>query len=74
MAELGRCQARARGRRFQRGYLSAFPESFFDRVEAGLAVWAASYMLHKIMAGLLDAYLLPATARRSPWRRGWANG
>jgi DUF1680 family protein len=41
-----------------RGYLSAFPEEFIDRVEAGKRVWAPYYTLHKIMAGLLDMYLL----------------
>ena len=38
------------------GYLSAFPESFIDRVESGRPVWAPYYTLHKIMAGLLDAH------------------
>ena len=38
------------------GYLSAFPESFFDRLESGEKVWAPWYTIHKIMAGLLDVY------------------
>jgi hypothetical protein len=38
------------------GYLSAFPEEFFDRVEARTGVWAPYYTLHKIMAGLLDVH------------------
>jgi DUF1680 family protein len=38
------------------GFLSAYPESFFDRVETGKGVWAPWYTLHKIMAGLLDVY------------------
>ena len=38
------------------GYLSAFPESFFDRVEARTGVWAPYYTLHKILAGLLDVH------------------
>ena len=37
------------------GYLSAFPESFIDRVENRKPVWAPWYTLHKIMAGLLEA-------------------
>jgi hypothetical protein len=41
---------------YNAGYLSAFPESFIDRVEQGKKVWAPWYTLHKIMAGLLDAY------------------
>ncbi|MGZ5480051.1 MAG: beta-L-arabinofuranosidase domain-containing protein, partial [Candidatus Aminicenantales bacterium] len=36
------------------GYLSAFPESFFDRVESMRTVWAPYYTIHKIMAGLVD--------------------
>src|SRR5487761_1530341 len=28
------------------GYLSAFPESFFDRLEAGESVWSPYYMIH----------------------------
>jgi DUF1680 family protein len=39
------------------GYLSAFPESFIDRVESGTRVWAPYYTLHKILAGLLDMYI-----------------
>ena len=48
----------AEGRKFHPGYLSAFPEEFFDRVEARQRVWAPYYTIHKIMAGLLDAYTL----------------
>jgi DUF1680 family protein len=39
------------------GYLSAFPEEFFDRVEATERVWAPYYTMHKILAGLLDMYV-----------------
>ncbi|NWF89576.1 MAG: glycoside hydrolase family 127 protein [Ignavibacteriaceae bacterium] len=39
------------------GYLSAFPEKFFDRVESGIRVWAPYYTIHKIFAGLIDVYL-----------------
>ncbi|MBL9148597.1 MAG: glycoside hydrolase family 127 protein [Phycisphaerae bacterium] len=35
------------------GWISAFPEEFLDRVEAGRPVWAPYYTLHKILAGLL---------------------
>lgn len=51
-AELAKCQ-KAQG---ESGYLSAYPESFIDRVEARQQVWAPYYTLHKIMAGLLDSY------------------
>jgi len=40
------------------GYLSAFPSEHFDRVEALKGVWAPYYVIHKIMAGLLDAHAL----------------
>ena len=40
-----------------RGYLSAFPESFLDRVEKRVQVWAPYYTLHKILAGLEDMYV-----------------
>jgi len=40
------------------GYLSAFPLQFFDRLQNGKKVWAPFYTIHKIMAGLLDMYLL----------------
>jgi hypothetical protein len=38
------------------GYLSAFPEMFFDRVESVRSVWAPYYTIHKIMAGLIDMF------------------
>ncbi|MDP4184325.1 MAG: glycoside hydrolase family 127 protein [Bacteroidota bacterium] len=40
------------------GYLSAFPEEYIDRVENHKPVWAPWYTLHKILAGLIDAYQL----------------
>jgi hypothetical protein len=49
---LAACQAR-----IGTGYLSAYPEEFFDRVEKQQRVWAPYYTLHKIYAGLLDAYV-----------------
>ncbi|XVQ88495.1 beta-L-arabinofuranosidase domain-containing protein [Microbispora siamensis] len=63
VAELAKCQARATTAGFNAGYLSAFPESFIDRVEARQQVWAPYYTLHKIMAGLLDAHLLTGNAQ-----------
>ncbi len=38
------------------GYVSAFPETFIDRVIAREKVWAPWYTLHKIGQGLLDAH------------------
>ncbi|MDJ0363657.1 glycoside hydrolase family 127 protein [Hymenobacter sp. H14-R3] len=40
----------------QGGYLSAFPQSLIDRNIAGTKVWAPWYTLHKLFAGLTDAY------------------
>jgi DUF1680 family protein/alpha-L-arabinofuranosidase len=53
VAELAKCQKALGGK-----YLSAFPESFFDRVETTGKVWAPYYTIHKVMAGLLDMYQL----------------
>ncbi len=52
VAGLAECQAK-----LGNGYLSAYPEDFFDRVEALKPVWAPYYTLHKIYAGLLDMYV-----------------
>ena len=46
------------------GFLSAYPETPFVRLEelatygASQGIWAPYYTLHKIMAGLIDAYVL----------------
>jgi len=58
VAELATCQAASPAAGFGEGYLSAFPESFFDRLEAGTGVWAPYYTIHKIMAGLVEQYRL----------------
>jgi len=55
-ASLGEVQRALAARGANPGYLSAFPESFFDRVEARTGVWAPYYTLHKIHAGLVDVY------------------
>ena len=49
---LAACQAK-----LGTGYLSAYPEEFFDRVESLRRVWAPYYTLHKLYAGLLDMYV-----------------
>ncbi len=43
---------------FAPGYLSAFPEYFFDWLEAGKHVWSPYYMIHKYLAGMIDQYEL----------------
>ncbi|KAJ0557799.1 putative six-hairpin glycosidase superfamily, beta-L-arabinofuranosidase, GH127 [Helianthus annuus] len=45
------------------GYLSAFPSEFFDRFEAIKRVWAPYYTIHKIMAGLVDQYVLAGNSQ-----------
>ena len=55
VASLAECQAA-----WGDGYLAAFPKSFLDRLEALEPVWAPLYVLHKILAGLLDQHQLAA--------------
>jgi uncharacterized protein len=62
VSELAKIQT-AEAARFHPGYLSAFPEEFFDRVDTRQRVWAPYYTIHKIMAGLLDAYQLTGNAQ-----------
>ena len=57
VAEFAKIQT-AESTKFHPGYLSAFPEELIDRVETRQRVWAPYYTLHKIMAGLIDAYQL----------------
>jgi DUF1680 family protein len=53
VAGLAQCQARNVG-----GYLSAYPPDLFEHLVQGKPVWAPFYTYHKIMAGLLDMYVL----------------
>ncbi|MGD0651457.1 MAG: beta-L-arabinofuranosidase domain-containing protein [Verrucomicrobiia bacterium] len=57
VAELAKCQEALPQQGYNKGFLSAYPESFFDRVDAAQKVWAPYYTLHKIMAGLLDVHV-----------------
>jgi uncharacterized protein len=63
VSALATCQANAAAAGFHAGYLSAFPESVFDRLEAGTPVWAPWYVLHKVLAGLLDQHQLAGNAQ-----------
>ncbi|WP_306211244.1 glycoside hydrolase family 127 protein [Actinoplanes sp. RD1] len=56
VAGLAACQAAD-------GYLSAFPSSVFDDLEAGKNPWAPYYTIHKILAGLLDQHRLLGNAQ-----------
>jgi uncharacterized protein len=76
IAELAKCQAQLG----DKGYLSAFPESDFDNLEAGRPAAVLWYAVHKIMAGLLDCYehlhseqalqILEKMAAWTDWRTG----
>jgi DUF1680 family protein len=58
VAQLAALQERATAAGFHRGYLSAFPEGYFDWLEQGKSVWSPYYMIHKYLAGLIDQYQL----------------
>jgi len=60
VSQLAALQRRATAAGFHPGYLSAFPEYFFDWLESGRHVWSPYYMIHKYLAGLIDAYQLAA--------------
>ncbi len=53
--ELAKCQDAMPSQGYNSGFLSAYPETFFERVERRESVWAPYYTLHKILAGLFDA-------------------
>lgn len=63
VAALAECQAASPAAGFGAGYLSAFPESFFDRLDAGTGVWAPYYTMHKIMAGLVEQHRLTGSGQ-----------
>lgn len=58
VAELAKCQANNDAAGFTTGYLSGFPESEFDALEAGTLTNGnvPYYVVHKLMAGLLDVW------------------
>ncbi len=56
VAELAKCQANNSAAGFNTGYLSGFPESDFDAMEAGSPKSVSYYSLHKTLAGLLDVW------------------
>jgi uncharacterized protein len=58
VSQLAALQARATAAGFHPGYLSAFPEVYFDWLEAGKSVWSPYYMIHKYLAGMIDQYQL----------------
>jgi DUF1680 family protein len=58
VSQLAAFQAKDASRGFHAGYLSAFPEGYFDILEQGKSVWAPYYMIHKYLAGMIDQYQL----------------
>jgi DUF1680 family protein len=73
VAGLAECQTK-----LGNGYVSAFPESEFTRLEMGQKVWAPFYTLHKLMAGLLDmhqyaenAQALDVAVKLGGWVDNW---
>jgi uncharacterized protein len=73
VAEMAKCQEKLGGR-----YLSAFPTTWWDRLEKGERVWAPFYTIHKIMAGMWDMYRLAGNTQAlhvlegmSAWADEW---
>ena len=66
VSQLAALQERAGAAGFNQGYLSGFPEEYFDWLEAGKSVWSPYYMIHKYIAGMIDQYQL---ARQHPGAR-----
>src|SRR6266568_3864820 len=58
VSQLAMFQAKDASRGFHPGYLSAFPEGYFDILEQGKSIWAPYYMIHKYLAGMIDQYQL----------------
>jgi uncharacterized protein len=58
VGQLAQLQAIAPLAGYAPGYLSAFPEYYFDWLEEGRHVWSPYYMIHKYMAGMIDQYQL----------------
>ena len=56
VAELKKCQDNNEAAGFAPGYLSGFPESDFDLLEAGERKEVIYYAMHKTLAGLLDVW------------------
>ena len=74
VAELAKCQQKLGGK-----YLSAFPTTWWDRLEKGERVWAPFYTIHKIMAGMFDMYRLAGNRQAlqvlegmSTWADEWS--
>ena len=60
VGQLAVLQRRATRVGYNAGYLSGFPEVYFDWLEQGQygRIWSPYYMIHKYLAGLIDQYQL----------------
>ncbi|GAA0386029.1 glycoside hydrolase family 127 protein [Microbispora corallina] len=79
VAEFAKCQANDSAAGFGAGYLSAFPESDFAKMEAGQGTNGnvPYYVIHKTMAGLLDVWrIMDNTQARDVLLRmaAWVDG
>jgi uncharacterized protein len=63
VAELAKCQANNPAAGFHTGYLSGFPESDLDALEAGTPRAVSWYSIHKTLAGLLDVWRLTGSTQ-----------
>jgi len=64
---LAQCQ-----RKTATGYLSAYPAGLFEHLVQGIPVWAPFYTYHKILAGLLDMYVLAGNSEALQIAEGMA--
>jgi DUF1680 family protein len=58
VSQLAGLQGKAQAAGFHPGYLSGFPEHYFDILEQGDSIWSPYYMIHKYLAGMIDQYQL----------------
>jgi DUF1680 family protein len=71
VAVMAQCQQKLGGK-----YLSAFPATWFDRLEKGERIWAPFYTIHKVIAGTFDMYRLAGNKQALQISEGiaaWAN-
>ena len=64
---LAQCQ-----RKIGTRYLSAYPADLFEHLVQGKPVWAPFYTYHKILAGLLDMYILAGNSEALQIAEGMA--
>jgi DUF1680 family protein len=69
VAELAKCQTQLKN-----GYLSAYPEEFYDRLRDGVNVWARSTPSTKLWPAISKCTHWPETSRRWTQSRRWRDG